>query len=181
MLKNNIEILLSNYDPIFEEEIFYRKEVLDFFEKYPDCFDRSCSVGHFTSSAWLLNKNKTKVLLLHHAKLDEWFHLGGHCDGNPDLLAVAIKECQEESGIKQIIPVQESIFDIDVHKIPKYKNEPEHIHYDIRFLLQVNSDEKVIKNRESKDIRWFSKEKSKLPTKNSSILRMFDKWVSIIN
>ncbi len=179
MLKNNIKVLLDNYHPIFEEEKLYKKKMIDFSDKYSDCFDRSCSVGHFTGSAWLLNKDKTKVLLLHHAKLDRWFQLGGHCDGNPNLLDVSVKECKEESGIQQIIPIQESIFDIDIHKIPKYKNEPEHIHYDIRFLLKVNSDEKVIKNRESKELKWFTKEKSRLPTKSKSILRMFDKWLNL--
>lgn len=179
MEKDRAETLLKNYHPRDQEERGYKRKVMDFLREQPDCFERSCQEGHFTASAWLLNKDETEVLLLHHAKLDMWLQLGGHCDGNPDLLAVAIKESQEESGVDQIIPVQKTIFDLDIHEIPRYKETPAHLHYDIRFLLKVNSDEKISRNRESKALRWFGKDRSKLPTTHRSIMRMFQKWVNL--
>ena len=113
---------------------------------------------------------------MHHAKLNLWVQPGGHCDGESDVLAVAIKEAQEESGIQAIVPVSKDIFDVDVHFIPARKHEKEHYHYDIRFLLQVNSDEEIVQNHESHDMRWFGPDRVTLPTQEPSVVRMFDKW-----
>lgn len=71
------------------------------------------------------------------------------------------------------------IFDIDIHEIPANKKEQEHLHYDVRFLLQVASDEREIQNRESKELRWVGQEKSELPNHQRSIVRMFDKWLAL--
>jgi len=169
--------LLENYFPNDPQEVIFTKQILDFINQYPNCFERSLEIGHVTASAWLVNRNGTEALLMHHRKLDNWFQLGGHCDGNPDVLSVAIKEAQEESGIQNISALSNDIFDIDIHLIPANTKEKEHYHYDIRFLLQVTSDEKVIQNSESKELRWIGKDFTKLPTNNSSVVRMFNKWI----
>jgi 8-oxo-dGTP pyrophosphatase MutT (NUDIX family) len=116
---------------------------------------------------------------MHHAKLGKWFQLGGHCDGDSDVCAVAVKEAQEESGIMDIVPVRTEIFDVDVHLIPGNSREAEHYHYDIRFLLQVASEETVVQNSESKELRWISTDVSQLPTHGRSVVRMFEKWVQL--
>jgi 8-oxo-dGTP pyrophosphatase MutT (NUDIX family) len=177
MTKNNLVYLLATYSPRDEEREF-KNRMLAFIEAHDDCFERALEIGHITASSWLLNKAGDKALLMHHAKLNQWFQLGGHCDGNPDVLAVAIKEAQEESGINQIVPVAGSIFDIDIHLIPANKKEKEHYHYDVRFLLQVASDETIVQNHESNDLRWISKNPKELPTAHASVTRMFDKWIT---
>lgn len=116
---------------------------------------------------------------MHHAKLDNWFQLGGHCDGDSDVLAVAIKEAREESGILNIVPVFDAIFDIDIHLIPENKREKAHYHYDVRFLLQVASDEQLIINSESKELRWITQDIKSLPANTKSIVRMFNKWQNL--
>ena len=170
--------LLENYAPTNGQEIAYKQLILDFITHHPDCFDRSCEIGHITGSAWLLNKDHSKVLLMHHVKLNKWFQLGGHCDANSDVLAVAIKEAQEESGIEHIEPVKTGIYDIDIHLIPAKGNIKAHYHYDVRFLLHVTSDEQVVQNHESRELRWIGKNRSELPTDNPSVVRMFEKWAS---
>ena len=170
--------MLEAYHPLTQKEQSFKKEMLAFVTKYDNCFERSLEIGHITASAWLLNKNHTHALLMHHSKLDKWFQLGGHCDGNPNVLDVAIKESQEESGIIGIEPLFSSIFDIDIHLIPANKKEKEHYHYDIRFLLHVTSDEHIIQNNESKELRWIGKNQTDLPTNTESVLRMFNKWIS---
>ena len=170
---------LKSYNPSDYKEQKYKKEIISFVEKHSDCFERTLLIGHITASAWLLNKDETKALMLHHTKLDRWFQLGGHCDGDSDTLAVSIKEAQEESGINSIEALSKEIFDIDVHLIPARPNEPEHYHYDIRYLLKVTSDEKVIQNRESKALRWISKNPKDLPTEEISVTRMFYKWINL--
>jgi 8-oxo-dGTP pyrophosphatase MutT (NUDIX family) len=171
--------MLENYHPIDQVEQSFKKQIIEFMLNNFDCFERSLSIGHITASSWLLNKDHSKALLMHHAKLDKWFQLGGHCDGDTDVLGVAVKEAQEESGIIGIEPVQSSIFDIDVHLIPENKKEKAHYHYDIRFLLQVVSDEDIIVGDESHDLAWISKEKSNFPTDERSVTRMFDKWMEL--
>ena len=144
----------------------------------PNCFERSSTAAHFTASCWLLNKAGDKALLLHHKKLDRWFQLGGHADGDSDLLHVAIKEAQEESGVDNIVAVQNGIFDIDIHTIPANSKDATHDHYDVRFLLQVADDTEIQQNHESNELRWIGKALEDLPTQNESVLRMFRKWIS---
>lgn len=175
--------LLAAYSPTAPEEITYKNEIIMFVKAHEDCFERTLEVGHITASAWLLSKDHAKALLLHHKKLNNWFQLGGHCDGDSDTLAVAIKEAQEESGMYGIEPVAltPTIFDIDVHLIPERKHEKAHFHYDIRFLLQVTTDEHVIQNEESNELRWIDKNKESLPTTSRSVARMFEKWLASQN
>lgn len=154
--------LLHRYRPLSEE-------FFSFVRAHPRCFERELEVGHVTGSAWLLNKAGDAALLLHHAKLDIWVQPGGHCDGDPDVLQVALREAREESGIQGIEPVSTEIFDLDIHSVPG------HLHYDVRFLLQVTSDEVLVPNRESKALRWV---RDDLPTQEWSVLRMREKWLS---
>jgi len=179
MKRNQLLQLLEDYKPTDTAEIEFKNRTVEFVKKHKDCFERTLLIGHITGSAWLLNKEENKALLLHHTKLDRWFQLGGHCDGDSDVCAVALKEAQEESGINGIEVLNPEIFDIDIHTIPARPNEPEHDHYDIRFLLKVTSDEKLVQNRESKELRWISKDPEELPTQARSVTRMFEKWISL--
>ena len=113
---------------------------------------------------------------MHHAKLNLWVQPGGHADGDPDILAVAIKEAKEESGLPDIRPLSEEIFDIDIHQVPAYKGIAAHLHYDIRFLLQAFGTDHVIPNEESHQLLWV---KETLPTQELSVVRMFQKWNSL--
>jgi 8-oxo-dGTP pyrophosphatase MutT (NUDIX family) len=173
----SLQQLLLQYNPHDVAECEYKKRILTFLDTYENAFERSLDVGHITASCWLVNKNNTKALLTHHRKLNMWFQLGGHCDGDIDVLGVAIKEAQEESGIREIEPVYRGIFDIDVHLIPENKKEKAHYHHDIRFLLRVVSDEDIVVSDESHDLAWISRNRFDLPTHERSVVRMFDKWI----
>lgn len=176
MKRSGLLRLLENYHPSNKDEIIFKKTILEFVNNYENCFERSLAIGHITASAWLLNKDHSKALMMHHRKLDKWVQPGGHCDGNPDVLAVALKEAQEESGIYHIVAVSTEIFDVDIHLIPENPKEKAHYHYDIRFLLAVTSDEDFVQNAESKELRWIDKNSATLPTTELSVTRMFEKW-----
>jgi 8-oxo-dGTP pyrophosphatase MutT (NUDIX family) len=176
--KEKLRQLLQNYRPTAEEQ-GAKDRMLAFLAAYDDCCKRELQLGHFTASAWLLSADRSKVLLMHHAKLNIWVQLGGHADGDFDLLQVACKEAQEESGIQGIQPVMPTVFDIDIHTIPARGTEPEHEHFDVRFLLQVTGDEQIIQNSESKELRWIDKDAATLPTAQRSVVRMFEKWKSL--
>jgi ADP-ribose pyrophosphatase YjhB (NUDIX family) len=94
-------------------------------------------------------------LLTHHLKLDKWLQLGGHADGDADLLAVALREGREESGLTRLQPVTGNVFDLDRHWIPARKSEPAHWHYDVRFMIEADDLEPlVLAANESKELAW---------------------------
>jgi len=94
------------------------------------------------------------ALLTLHAKLGHWMQLGGHCDGIRDPFFVAWKEAYEESGLKDITPVSDAIFDIGIHSIPEHKGVPEHRHYDVRYLFVADPAEPLGISEESLDLKW---------------------------
>ncbi len=130
--------------------------ILDFVRKTPDCFHRHHTAGHITGSAWLLNPDGSKALLTLHRKLGRWLQPGGHADGCPDTLSTALREATEESGISGIVPLQKNIFDVDIHRIPArpQSGEAEHLHYDIRYLLQAPHESFTI-SPESHTLAWW--------------------------
>ena len=154
------------------------KQMINFVEQNSDCFERSNQAGHITGSAWLLSPDEKKVLLTHHKKLNRWLQVGGHSDGQNNTWDVALREATEESGIQNISFLIHDIFDIDVHAIPenKKKNEPEHLHYDVRFLLKAPTEDFII-SEESNDLKWVSAQQlASMDGISPSLFRMLQKW-----
>ena len=140
------------------------------------CFHRTNYSGHFTASAWILNENRDKALMTHHKKLNMWLQLGGHADGNTDLIDVARKEAMEESGIEKIRLLNDEIFDVDIHLVPKFKDQPSHKHFDIRFIFEANeNNEQISFNHESHKVLWIKLDKIKNYNSEVSIRRMIEK------
>ena len=140
--------------PLDANEAAMLAEYAPFITAHADCLLRTCVPGHLTASAWIVDRTRQWTLLTHHHKLDRWLQLGGHVDGNPDLLAAALREGLEESGLKSLAPVSPEIFDVDRHLIPARKTEPEHWHYDVRFLIEADRGEPLQISDESKDLAW---------------------------
>lgn len=130
-------------------------ETIRFMQAHPDCFLRSCEPGHVTGSAWIVSPDRTQTLLTHHRKLDKWLQLGGHADGDFNVLAVALRETDEESGLRRVRAVSTEVFDVDRHWIPARKGERGHYHYDFRFLIEADPAEPIIVSAESKDLAWI--------------------------
>ena len=118
-----------------------------------DPFRRERLAGHFTASAWLVDRGGTRTLLTHHRKLGLWLQLGGHCDGERDLAVAALKEAEEESGLAGL-SIERELFDLDRHWIPEHKGVPAHWHYDARFVVRAGVDEVFSVSDESHDLAW---------------------------
>jgi 8-oxo-dGTP pyrophosphatase MutT (NUDIX family) len=149
-----------------------------FLRSAPRVFEREHAVGHFTGSAWLVSADSDRVLLMHHRKLGLWLQPGGHADGDPDLARVALREAQEETGVIDL-HVEGGIFDLDRHSIPRRANEPEHWHYDVRYVVRAESDESFTINEESHALAWRSvAEVAVDQTLDASLRRMARKWLA---
>ncbi len=166
---------LAQYHPVDAHELAMRQRIIDFVKANPQCFERSLTIGHITGSAFIVNRRCAHILMTHHHTLDKWLQLGGHSDGDTDTLKVALREAKEESGLTSVTPVSENIFDVDVHPIPERKHEPQHFHYDIRFLFEADDTEPLIISSESKDLGWIPLERIEEYTKEESVLRMVRK------
>ena len=147
----------------------------DFVVQNPQCFERSLKEGHVTGSAWILDSTGEKTLLTHHRKLNLWLQPGGHADGNSDVLAVAMQECREETGLSSFTAISTEIFDLDIHGIPARKEDPAHYHYDVRFLIRDESGEAFVVSEESHDLAWVPLERLEDYTTEWSMRRMRDK------
>lgn len=168
--------ILKTYHSRYEEENRYRDSMLSLLEYFPNCFDRDCLSGHFTGSAWILDQKLSQVLLVHHKKLNRWLQPGGHADGDENLFRVARKEANEETGIQTFLDIQKSIFDLDIHLIPKRKDVSAHYHFDVRILMIADDNEKIMANKESNEVKWVDiDEIAPLSEYNTSIRRMISK------
>ena len=172
MHRNPLLQLLSNHQPFNQEETQFKQQMIEFINQNPDCFERSLLTGHITGSAWIVDKSRQFTLLTHHRKLDKWFQTGGHCDGDSDVLNVAMKEAREETGLTDIQAINSNIFDIDIHEIPERKGIPTHLHYDVRFLFEADMNEPLIISSESSDLAWIELSKVSQLNDSQSIMRM---------
>lgn len=156
-------------------EIAMTAATIEFVEGNSDCLLRSCVPGHLTGSAWIVSPDRTRALLTHHLKLDKWLQLGGHADGNGDLLTVALQESIEESGLSRVRAVSPEIFDLDRHWIPDRKTDPGHFHYDLRFLIEADPQEPLVISNESKDLVWIELDHVAALNPEESLARMVRK------
>ncbi len=175
MKRTAILDLLEIYQPADEVEKEMLEAMTAFIGDHVNCFDRGMLQGHVTGSAWIVNQDRTHVLLIHHVKLDKWLQPGGHCDGDEDVLRVAIKEVLEETGLT-VKPVHTAIFDVDNHLIPQRREVPAHIHYDIRFLVTAEKEaDSMPGNSEVNSIQWIKLEDVHRYNNEESIMRMVRK------
>ncbi len=166
---------LEKYNTSHAEEKLFVSRFLELLN-HPDAFQRHHLPGHITGSSWILDQSRQYVLLVHHGTLNKWLQPGGHADGEENVLNVALREAQEETGLKHFKLLQEEIFDLDIHPIPARGGFPEHLHYDIRFLFEADRNEQVIVSDESHDVAWIAlQELSVLTQDNLSIMRMVKK------
>ena len=154
---------IENYKPFNEQEERDKPLILDWIRNNEIAFTRENTIAHITASAWVVNKDRSKVLMVYHNIYNSWSWLGGHADGETDLLSVALREVKEEAGISNIQPVSEEIFSlealtVDGH-IKKGKYVSSHLHLNITYLVEADSDEALfVKPDENSGVAWFTPE-----------------------
>lgn len=156
---------IERYIPFNEQEERDKTLILDWICNNENAFSRDNVVAHMTSSAWVVNKDRSKVLMVYHNIYNSWSWLGGHADDETDLLSVAIREVKEEAGIMNVQPVSNDIFSMESLTVDGHVKKGEyvssHLHLNITYLLEADSEEAVTVNEdENSGVAWFAPEEA---------------------
>ncbi len=160
--KNNVDKLkeeIENFKPYNEQEEVDKKIMLKYINDFDDVLTRENEYGHFTSSAFILNKERTKILMIYHKIYNSWAWTGGHSDGDSDLLYVSIKEAKEETGIKNVKPISKDIYSLEIINVNGHEKRGKyvgtHVHLNITYLLEADEKEPIhIKEDENSGVKW---------------------------
>ena len=152
---------IKAYRPWNEQERQDQAVILAFLDKNPDAFYRTNLLAHMTASAWVVNPPRSKGLMVYHRLYDSWSWAGGHADGEEDLLAVALREVREETGVQCLRPVTEEIYPLEVLTVDGHEKHgryvPSHLHLNVTYLLEAEEDQPLrVCEAENSGVAWFS-------------------------
>ncbi|ENZ03266.1 hypothetical protein HMPREF1092_00452 [Clostridium thermobutyricum] len=155
---------IKNYNPINEQEEKDKELFLFCINKFEDILTRKNVVAHLTSSAFVVNKDRTKTLMIYHNIYDTWAWTGGHMDGMDDLIYVAKKELMEETGVKNPILITDEIMSLDSITVNGHIKRGEyvssHLHLNAAFLFECDENEElIVKEDENSGVRWIDIDK----------------------
>ena len=151
---------IKAYRPWNEQERQDQALILAFLERNPDAFYRSNLLAHMTASAWVVNPQRSKALMVYHRLYDSWSWAGGHADGEEDLLAVALREVREETGVQRLRPVTEDIYSLEILTVDGHEKRgqyvPSHLHLNLTYLLEAEEEQPLrICEAENSGVAWF--------------------------
>ena len=154
--------------------------MLEYIDKFDDVVTRDNKMCHFTASNWIVNKERTKILMAYHNIYKSWAWTGGHVDGDTDLLHVARKEAEEETGIKNLKLLSDGIYGIAVltvnSHIKRGKFVPAHLHLDCCYLFEADEEELLrAKLDENSGVKWIDIEKATSITNEEQMIPIYAK------
>lgn len=161
-MNNNLINEITYFIPHNEQEQVDKESFLAFMNSFDDCLTRSNIFGHLTASAFVVSEDFKKALVVNHNIFKGYIYPGGHADGESNLYSVALREVEEETGIKVSPVFEDAIFAIQALAIDGHvkrgKYVSPHIHYDVLYLMQAKDlDKDKIRKLESEnsDVRWI--------------------------
>lgn len=165
MNRQELTAAIAAYVPYNEQEAADRSVILSFLEENENAFLRENEIAHMTASAWVVNRERTKVLMVYHRIYDSWSWTGGHADGETDLLAVALREVCEETGVKSVRPVTQEIFSLESLTVDGHEKRgryvPSHLHLNLTYLLEADENEALsVCEEENRAVAWFTPEEA---------------------
>ncbi|MBS5950727.1 MAG: NUDIX hydrolase [Clostridium sp.] len=172
---------IKNYKPFNDQEASDKEAILYSIGTFNNLLTRENPLAHITSSGYIVNKDKTKVLMIYHNIYKSWSWTGGHADGDDDLLYVAIKEAKEETGIKNIKALDNKIFSLDVLPVPAHikrgKNIASHLHLSVAYLLEADeNDELIIKEDENSGVKWIPIDEVSKYSTEADMVKLYEKF-----
>lgn len=156
---------ISHYIPYSTQEAKEQEVILNYMDTFDNLLTRENEFAHFTASAWIVNPERTKILMAYHTIYQSWSWIGGHADGNANLLEVALKETTEETGLMKITPLANTIYSLEILGVPSHmkKGSPiaTHLHLNITYLIEADETEQtVVKEDENSAIKWMKLEEA---------------------
>lgn len=163
-MSEQLRSALEAYVPDNEGEACEKQVMLDFLVSHPDALKRENQVAHFTATAWIVNRDRTKVLMVYHNLYNSWSWVGGHADGDGDLFRVVKKEIAEETGLTRLTPLWDGIYSLRIipveHHVKKGKYVNSHLHLDVEYLFEADeADVLRIKEDENSGVDWLPVER----------------------
>lgn len=151
---------IRNYIPINQQEAADQEQMLRYMAAHADYLERENQTAHFTASIWTVNKERTRTLMVYHNIYDSWSWIGGHADGNADLRSVAMRELQEETGVRNAVLVSPDIFSLEILTVDGHVRRgiyvPSHLHLNITYLAEAEEGEALIVNKEENQaVKWW--------------------------
>lgn len=176
---------IKRYTPYNEQEKKDKEVILYCIDTFGDVLTRNNEIAHITSSAFAVNRTKDKVLMIHHNIYNSWSWTGGHADGEEDLLAVAIKELKEETGVNNIRPVTSGIFSLDILTVLGHtrrgKYVSAHLHLSVAYLVEADENELLIVNEdENSGVKWIPIDEVNAYTNEPHMQKVYKKLISKI-
>ena len=152
---------IQNYTPVNQQEEQDQKLFLKYMENCSDYLDRENQIAHFTASIWTINPERTKTLMVYHNIYDSWSWIGGHADGVEDLRSVALRELQEETGVRGAALPGSDIFSLESltvnGHVKKGRYVPSHLHLNVTYLAEAGEQEALTVNAdENQAVKWWS-------------------------
>ncbi len=165
LVRDRVPLLesLRSYKPWNEQEAADRDEIVRQIERCPDIFTRKNRNAHMTASSWIVDPSRKKVLMVYHNIYDSWSWVGGHADGETDLLSVALREAREETGVLRVHPLSTDIYSLEILTVDGHEKRGKyvssHLHLNLTYLLEADdSDPLTRKEDENSAVSWFSLE-----------------------
>lgn len=151
---------IKNYVPVNQQEERDKEIMLQYIMANPDCLSRENEIGHFTTSIWTVNKARTKTLMVYHNIYKSWSWIGAHADGIEDLSSVALRELQEETGVRNASLVSKDIFSLEILTVNGHMKKgayvPSHLHLNVTYLAEADENEELIVNEnENQAVKWW--------------------------
>ncbi len=176
---------IKEFVPSNEQERKDKEVILKYINMFDDILKRDNEIIHITSSGFVINKDRDKVLMVHHNIFNSWSLTGGHADGKEDLLGVAISEIKEETGVKDIIPITNKIISLDILPVlghsRKGKHVSSHLHISVAYLVQADENEQVIiKPDENSAVKWIPISEIDIHSSESHMKKVYNKIISKI-
>lgn len=159
----NLREIIAAYSPACDQEREDRRMMLHYMDLFDNLLTRENEIAHFTASAWVTNPAHDKILMLYHNIYNSWAWPGGHADGEADLLKVAIREVQEETGIARIQPVYPENISLEILPVNAHFKRGRfvvpHLHLNLTYLLAADDGQDIhSKPDENSAVKWFSPE-----------------------